>query len=258
VVSVLWQVLLARVGGLSLGWPPVFVLGASVWLAYVADRWIEGWRLSALQVQTPRHRFYQTFRWRVAAVWVTTFAADVWIAFAELPRVDLMAGFVLLAAVATYLLSHQLVHRYHPWRLPKELVIAALLTSGVGVFLLRSPGRSDLVLPLALFTLLCFANCALISIWERQVDRAHGQTSLVVSSDDHAPSIRQLPWLIVVLATVSATADVGAARAAAVCAAGSGVLLAVVDGAEGRMGRQLARVLADVALMTPAVPLLWP
>lgn len=257
VVSVLWQVLLARVGGMTLGWPPVFVLGTSVWLAYVADRWIEGWRLTAAQVQTPRHRFYQTFRWPVAVLWLTAFSADVWIALTALTRLDVLAGLVLLAAVAAYLLSHQLVHRYHPWRLPKELVIAALLTGGVGVFLLRAPARADLVTPLGLFALLCFANCALISVWERHVDRAHGQTSLGVASDDHAPTIRQLPWLIVVLALVSATAGGGVARVAALCAAASAVLLATVDWAEDGLGRQPARVLADIALMTPVVPLLW-
>lgn len=257
VVSVLWQALLARVGGMVLGWPPVFVLGTSVWLAYVADRWIEGWRLTAAQVQTPRHRFYQTFRWPVAVVWLTAFTADVWIAFTALTPFDIVAGFALLAAVAAYLLSHQLVHRYHPRRLPKELVIAGLLTGGIGVFLLRAPGRADLVTPLGLFALLCFANCALISVWERHVDRAHGQTSLGVGADDHAPAIRQLPWLILVLALISATAASGVARVATLCAAASAVLLATVDWAEGSIGRQSARVLADIALMTPAVPLLW-
>jgi hypothetical protein len=37
----------------------------------------------------------------------------------------------------------------------------------------------------------------------------------------------------------------------------SGVLLGVVDLAEKRTGRVAARVLADVALLTPLVPVLW-
>ena len=257
VVSMLWQALLARVGMAQLGWPRVCVLGISVWLAYAADRWIEGWHLDRDQILTPRHRFYQRRRWPVAAVWIAACVADVWIAFAHLPRFDLIAGFVLIAAVAAYLLSHQLVHRHHAWRVPKELCVAALLSGGVGLFLLQSPGLPDLVMPLALFALLSFANCALISVWERHVDRAHGQTSLAVDSEANARAIRQLPWLIIILAAVAATADVGAARTAALCASVSAALLAATDSAESRIGRQPARVLADVSLMTPAVALLW-
>lgn len=257
IVSMLWQALLARVADVHLGWPRVFVLGVSVWLAYAADRWIEGWRLDTAQIQTPRHFFYQRFRWPVAALWVAAFAIDLGIAFTRLSRTDLIAGFVLVAAVAAYLLSHQLVHRHHPWRLPKELLIAVLLSGGVGVFLVEAPRRGDVLMPLALFALLCFANCALISIWERHVDVAHGQTSLAVDSALNTRAIRQLPLLIIMLAVVAAIGDVGAARLAAIAAAASAALLTMVDFGERRIGRQPARVLADVALMVPVVPLLW-
>jgi hypothetical protein len=40
------------------------------------------------------------------------------------------------------------------------------------------------------------------------------------------------------------------------CGAASGALLGLVDLAEPRIGRVRARVLADVALMTPALPVL--
>jgi hypothetical protein len=43
---------------------------------------------------------------------------------------------------------------------------------------------------------------------------------------------------------------------ATLCAAASAGLLGIVDCAHVRCGRQLSRVLADVALMTPLVPLL--
>jgi hypothetical protein len=39
------------------------------------------------------------------------------------------------------------------------------------------------------------------------------------------------------------------------CAAVSGVLLGTVDRLQPRFGRQLARAVADIALMTPLVPL---
>ena len=47
-----------------------------------------------------------------------------------------------------------------------------------------------------------------------------------------------------------------AARIATACGAASSLLLGAIDRAEPSLGRQPARVLADVALFTPLVPLL--
>jgi hypothetical protein len=176
----------------------------------------------------------------------------------HLDRRDIGAGLLLISAVAMYLLSHQLVHRHRAWRAPKELCVAALMSGGAAVFLTETLQPAALMMPLALFALLCFTNCALISVWEREVDRAHGQTSLALGATDHERLIRQLPIMIVVLASVAAALDGGAARDAALCAAASGVLLALVDRMERITGRQPARVLADIALMTPFVVLWWP
>ena len=75
-VSVAWLALLATRLEVELGWPDLFVLGASVWLAYAADRFIEGWRLASERVRTPRHRFYQRWRGPVAVVWLAVDDSD--------------------------------------------------------------------------------------------------------------------------------------------------------------------------------------
>jgi hypothetical protein len=256
-VAVLWQLLFARVAEVHLGWAPPAVLGLSVWLAYAADRWIEGFRLDAGNIQTPRHQFYKDYRWAVAAIWVIALAADISIAFTRLDARAITAGFLLIAAVAMYLLSHQLVHRNRAWRAPKELCVAALLSAGAVVFVTETPQPGALMMPLALFALLCFTNCALISVWEREVDRAHGQTSLALGDSDHERLIRQLPLMIAVLAAAAAIPGHGAARDAAIVAAISAMLLALVDRLEQRAGRQTARVLADIALMTPALAFIF-
>lgn len=257
VVAVLWQLLLARVAGLDLGWAPPTVLALSVWLAYAADRWIEGWRLDRRVIRTPRHQFYKEHRSSVAVVWTIALAADITIAFRHLDARDITAGLVLIAAVAMYLLSHQLVHRDRAWRAPKELCVAALLSAGAVVFVTETPQPGALMTPLGLFALLCFTNCALISVWEREVDRAHGQTSLALGRTDHERLIRQLPLMIAVLSAAAAMFDAGPSRDAALAAAASAILLAVVDRIESTAGRQPARVLADIALMTPAIALLF-
>jgi len=257
-VVLIWQWLIAHIAGVALGAAPRFVLGASVWLSYAADRWIEGWRLAPAQVLTLRHSFYQRRRWSIAGCGAVVLAADLAAAERYLAPADLIAGIVLLGAVLAYLLSHQLIHRRSLWRPPKEACVALLLTSGVALFVLST--HPDLLprvaAALGLFAALCFANCALISVWEHEVDRGHGQVSLVGQFRRAAAFSRALPWALAALAAATACFAGRLSRPAALCACASGLLLGTVDRWEGRLGRQAARVLADVALLTPAAALL--
>lgn len=249
-VALGWQAMLARAGSVSLGWPHDVVLAASVWLAYVADRWIEGWRLTPASIRTERHAFHQRRRWLVAGAWLLVLVADVVVAVTRLSRRELNAGWLLLPAVLAYLLSHQLVHRHHPWRAPKEIVIALLLGAGAAVFPIANGGRWPLWPVLALFVAVAFANCALISRWEREVDRSHGQSSLALAYANDA-WIRLLPWMLAAASLAVFVALRGEDRTAAACAATSAVLLAAVDRVHVRVGWRLARLLADLVLLTP-------
>jgi hypothetical protein len=253
-VALSWQWLLARAGRAPLEWHHLFVLGASVWLAYALDRWIEGWRLSDARLRTARHAFYKRRRWPVAVLWSALLLADLAVAATRLTSRELQTGFVLLGAVLAYLLSHQWLHRERPWRAPKEACVALLFGGGVVVFAAASDPAvlRALAVPLALFVLLCFANCVLISIWEREVDQAHGQTSLALQGEGWRPGAVALPWALAAVAALLFHQTGGAAIA---CAAVSGVLLGTVDRLQPRFGRQLARAVADIALMTPLVPL---
>jgi hypothetical protein len=257
VVVVLWQGLLARAASVGLGAPEVAVLACSVWLAYAADRWFEAWRLEPARIRTHRHRFSQRLRWPLAAAWAAVLALDVAVAFRALSRAEIRAGFLLLGPVAAYLLSHQLAHRNSRWRPPKEACVALLLTGGAAVFVASRPGArlGAMAIPAAVFALLCLANCALISVWENEVDRSQGQTSLALQFGPATALSRALPWAVSALCAACWLCAGPEAGPAAACGAASGVLLGLVDQAERRIGRSLARVLADVAMLTPAVPL---
>ena len=257
-VALLWQWQLARAAGTSLRPPRAFILGAAVWLVYAADRWIEGWRLAPGIIRTQRHYFYHRLRWPVALAWAIVAAAGLAAALIGLSRREVAAGLCLLAPVLAYLLSHQLVHRNSPWRPPKELCVGLLFGAGVAFFAVASPGAriASVAGPTVLFMLLCFSNCALISVWETAVDQSHGQMSLVRQYRGGATFSRALPWVLAGIAALWGARAVETARAAFVCVCASGVLLAALDAGERRIGRELARVLADVALMTPAVPLI--
>ena len=259
-VVLLWQWSVAGTAGATLRWPHRLVLGASVWLAYAADRWIEGWHLRPESVRTQRHHFYQRHRRALAVVWLLVATADVSVAATGLNAREFQAGLLLLAPVLAYVLSHQFAHRHHRWRLPKEICVAVLLAGGVGLFpavQVTGGNVAPFAGTLSLFALLCFTNCALISTWEHTVDRAHGQTSLALRFTQAAAFSRALPWIVVILAGVQAGYFTGPARVAAGCAAGSGLLLAGIDWLERRTHWQLARVLADAALLTPLLAALW-
>lgn len=248
-----WQWLFARAAGARINWPEVYVVGASVWLSYAADRWIEGWRLTSEAIRTPRHRFYHQHRWPVAVVWIAVVVTDVSVAFAELTHRELIAGVILLTPTLLYLFSHQLVHRHHPWRLPKELCVAGLIAGGSSVFVLArsSVPLALMVLPVLLFAALCFSNVALIAAWEEEVDVSHGQESLARRFRHVSRLSRGLPLLLMAGAIVATLAWPARLRAVGFCVAASALLLLILDRTEGRMGRQLARVLADVVLLTP-------
>jgi hypothetical protein len=257
-VALVWQLMLARVARAPLAWRHVVVLTSSVWLAYVLDRWIEAWRLSPEQLRTQRHTFYQRWRWPVAVVWIALLIADLAVAAIRLTSREWIGGVLLLAPVVLYLLSHQWIHRRHPWRVPKEVCVAALFGAGVAIFLIAPAPRllPRLATPLTLFTLLCFINCTLISSWEREVDEVHGQTSLAVQYHGTGSIAIAMPWLLAAAAAALMIREpTGTARTATACAMASSVLLGVINALQGRLGWQRARVLADAALLTPLLPL---
>ena len=251
-VALTWQTLIAHAAGVALAWPERAVLASGIWMAYVVDRWLEGWRLEVETIQTERHRFYHTARWPVAILWALVLMASLTVSVARLSSKELRAGTVLLAPVLAYLLSHQLIHRSSRRRLPKEVCVAALMAAGAGLFVVVAPHAdlTSLATPLTLFGLLCFSNCALISAWEHEVDAVHGQTSLVTDYARGAALAHRSPLLLALVSAALALLQPSTLPSTAwVCL--SSVLLAAVDRAEPALGRRIARVLADLVLLTP-------
>ena len=259
-VAMLWQWQLAQAAGVSLAASRFLILGAAVWLVYSADRWIEGRRLETEAIRTQRHYFYHRWSRPVAVVWVMVALSGLAAAFTRLSGREVAAGLLLLTPVLTYLISHQHLHRHSPWRIPKEICIGFLFGAGVAVFAAVAPAARlrDLAGPLVLFTLLCFSNCVLISSWEKAVDHSQDQLSFARQFPRGAALSRGLPWILAGIAVQLGAGSAAHARVSLACAAASGALLGLVDIAERRIGRELARVLADVVLMTPLVPLLFP
>lgn len=255
-ILVVWQRLLARAAGVELTAAHAAVLGLSVWLAYSADRWVDAWRVPADMVRTQRHRFAQRMRWPLAVVWVAAFAIDVRVASAMLTPYEWRAGLWLAVATVAYLTGLQTLPA-RAWRLPKELVVAALLGWGAALFPFVRPRAhvGAAVVPLALFVVACFANCAVIAVWERAIDEAHGHTSLVRQFHWGGRAGRILPWGLAVTAACVALAGAASSETPAWCAAGAGLGLGILDVVQTRLGHAPSRVLADAALLTPLLGL---
>lgn len=249
-VAVGWQWFFGRIAGASIDWHHHVILGSAVWLAYAADRWIEGWLVKSEKIRTKRHAFYQRHRWTALVVWLGVLATAVGTAWRWLHPSEFDAGLIVLGPVLLYLLSHQLAHRHHPWRVPKEVCVALLFAAGTSCFILAQDKSLavPLLIPLTLFAGLCLTNCALISVWESEVDREHGQTSLALQHPGRARLIHALPWLLAALsvghALLKSRVDMSALTASA-------LMLGLVDHFHRRSGREVSRVLADVALLTP-------
>lgn len=254
-VALAWQALVAREAEVSVSGAARFVLGAAVWMAYTADRWIEGWRLPPDRVRTQRHAFSQRARWPVAGVWVVVYLAAVGVAWRGLTARQFWTGAGLLPLVGAYLFSHQFVHRRSRWRLPKEICVALLLAGGIGVLLWPSAEaeaqqRMALAVPVVLFALLAFANCALIAVWERPVDAAHGEVSLARQFARGDKVARAAGWGALASGIFAMVCAPTAYRSGA-SAALSAAFLLLLDRAEPRLTARLARVLADAVLLTP-------
>lgn len=251
-VALAWQEAFGRAADVRLGAAPRFVLGASVWLSYAGDRWFEGWRLAPEAVRTPRHHAYQRWRWAVFLLGWAVIGADLFAAYRFLSPRDLRFGYWLLAAVLAYLAA-RFFFGHRGAQPPKELGIALLFGGGCSLFILSADPASlgRIAVPLGLFMALCFANCALISLWEEHIDRDHGQ----VSFHRQFPAVgrlgRVMPWALAGAAAAALAPTGGGARTAVACVGASALLLGVLDRWEPRLGWQRARVLADLALLTP-------
>lgn len=252
-----WQSILARVVGITLQPYHVVLLGVSVWLAYAADRWIEGWRLSTETVRTQRHYFFLRWRWPAFSIWIVALVVGIGLAIYRFTPREWLASIGMLAATLLYVLSHQFLHRAQLWRVPKEICVAVIIALGSALYpaTLATDKLQLLALSTGLFMLLCLTNCLLISEWEHEVDLRHGQKSFAFQFSHARAFAEALPYGILALSIGIACLSDGATCTAAWCGAVSAMLLAALNALQPKIGRELAHLLADVVLLTPLLAL---
>ncbi len=220
--------LFARCFHAEVGAAATALLVLAVWLIYAADRVFDARGESKL----PRHEFYRR-NWRaVVPVWSIALAIAGWLAWTRLPAMLFERGMVLLIAVALYF---ALVH-LAPLRIwPKEAAVAVLFALGASLAAWSRIRSAADVATILLFSCLCWINCAAIEKWEH----------------------RHRAWPVSLAATCVAAAAVlllyrerpvlsGAETASAVA-------FVLLDLGRNRLSKDALRVLADVALLSPAL-----
>jgi hypothetical protein len=230
VVAVVWQRFLAGACGVTVPAAASVVLGLVVWAIYLLDRRFDTARPESVQ---PRHNFARRNPSLVTAPALTALSAATFVATA-LPSEYLKVGAVIASLIAGYF---GLVHLTRAGlSLAKEPLVGVLFAAGVSVPLIASDVPLVVWFPAATgFGLLCWLNCALIEQWETG-----------------ARGLELLPTALAVAVLVSGSTLPVAVH---IALGTSAALLMMFHSTRRRTGTKLARVLADVALLTPL--LVW-
>ncbi len=253
-IAALWQSLFTRVFGVALGWPAALLLGAAVWLIYSADRWLDGQTLG-VNARTRRHRFYVRHHRGIFWVWWVVFAGTFGVSLFLLTWTEFLGGAVLGTLLLGYLSRR---HRGDRKTHPKELQIAVIFALGVVFlpFLSIAPGVSSVLLLVCggFFGVLIFFNCAFIARWEGELDRE------TVPFAVRAPRIAaRLNSLTLEFALFCGGGGVffEPLRPLFAALALSALLLYALEHVTPRLSPAARRVLADAALFTPLLWLLY-
>ncbi|WP_439628781.1 hypothetical protein [Gemmata sp.] len=226
VVAVVWQRFLAGTVGATVPASASVALGLVVWGIYLLDRRLDAARPGFTQ---PRHTFARRNPYLVTVLAFAALVAAALLAV-TLPWAYLEVGAVVAGLVAGYFGLVHLTRAALP--IAKESLVGVLFAAGVSVPLIASDAPLVAWLPSTFaFGLLCWLNCALIERWE---SGASGGAILPV-----------LLALGVLLTGATSPAAVRGALGTSVA------LLLVLHAARHPTGTKHARVLADVALLTP-------
>jgi hypothetical protein len=256
IVALLWQALFAREMSAPIHLAAFAALGLSVWFIYVSDRLLDA--LHQDGCRAARHRFYQR-NWATFSAGATLVLFALGIVCGRLHPLVLRNGLLLLAAVLAYFILVHFVSDTARRFWPKELAVAVLFATGTA---LATWSRTELphslmILPVILFTALCWLNCTAVEYWEWKDDR-----------DGNSPSPHRVTLLLGRnLHTISfAIVLCGAvgfcwipARLQAVVAASlvSAATLYWLDRNRERFSPEAQRVLVDVTLLSPALFMLF-
>jgi hypothetical protein len=259
-VAVAWQHWWGVVAGERVTWAQDVILAGGVWMIYLADRLADTHANAPPAPDTARHAFSARRRRGLGGVLGGVVLALAVIAPLTLSAPMFGAGLGMLGAAAIYF---WLIHRQGRtgWAavVPKEGFVGGIFAGGTAFFALMHGGgqiRASLWVGVALFGVLCFLNCALITRWEGSVEDEIEPSSLL----NAFPRVsRNLGRICLGMAALSAGLALWDKAGPWQPLALGGLALAWLDWQRERFSADALRVLADVALLLPAIgaAVLW-
>ncbi len=282
-VAVVWSLAFAWAAGIHLRlWTPL-LLALATWSVYVCDRLLDsraGLRVAARHTLRERHRFHWRHRRILLPLAAGAACASAGIAFAFVltspmarERNSVLAAAALAYFAGVHLLGgprHSALH--FPRSFPgKEFLVGVLFTAGcvlpawprIHTSMQAHSLLWPFILPAVYFAALAWLNCSCIARWE-SAGSADAASFGRTQDSEWFSKLRPLQSASFSAATLLAATGLLLAmaasgshpRAAALVAAGalSALLLALLDGARGRMTPLALRALADMVLLTPLLP----
>jgi hypothetical protein len=245
-IAVAWALLFARARGTFLSAATIGALALAVWLIYLGDRVLDGWRVHDSEVLRERHIFCAKHRAILLATAAVALLAAVWLACNALKVREAKAGLVICACVGIYMICVHAGGETIERILPKEILVGLIFAAGTALPIWSEGGfPRRALLSWALFGLLCALNCLAIECWENRGSLA----SPILDWVD-----RRIAWIAVALASVAEVAHFSLGTSgiiAGTIAAAAGLIL-VLDRLRGALPTGALRVLVDAALVVPA------
>ncbi|MGC2506019.1 MAG: hypothetical protein WA369_05130 [Candidatus Acidiferrales bacterium] len=259
-VAVLWQLLFTK--ALRVHLPPVVTLvtALAIWLIYVADRILDSYQKGETSEEALRHQFYRAHRLAFLAPFFTVLLVTGWMAGADLGFKTWRDGLLLATIVGGYFaVVHVLGGRARKW-FPKEIAVAVLF--GIGTFMPVSVRLQELdftfLLPFLLFLGVLWMNTLIIEYSEwvalrgRATDRPHEST---IFAGQHLVALGMGVGILALCAMASGLFLL--TRPILLAEALSALALTLLAWKWRRISSYAVRVIADVALLTPLLLLLF-
>jgi hypothetical protein len=258
VVAVAWAWLFARANGHDLSRVDAGVLILAVWIIYTCDRLVDGWRAGRDEVLQARHEFCLRHRTLLTILVAAASLLIFYLAVRRLPAAEVRAGTILGLLVALYMGKVHAVRRGTSWSFPKELLVGLLFSLGVALPCWSEDAQfpRGLVFPGILFALLCSLNCLAIECWENRGRRVSGSRfqATLAWAEEHINSMAGVLTTAAFFAAFSSSTN-KAATGLRLAAGFASLSLLLLNSRSAKLSSPVLRVLADVALLAPVVPL---
>ena len=253
-VAAVWTWFIARCSGILLPWTDLAAMFIAVWTLYAADRLLDARSLACGRVEglEARHLFHHQHR----STFHVGIVAGCLILSSLLPTLgwlELKLYLVLGGLLAAWLVVVHTARKTDVRPLPKEVAVGVFFAAAVFVPTLARTAESlkHWLMPAALLGALCSLNTVCIFAWERGGSPAHRSTELAAD---------RVLWLTAGLAMTAAWTAIWSSNEwkwlhGAV--AFSALLLLLLHRARKRVERTTLRALADIALLTPLLAVLW-